>query len=114
MFWVFQPHLDATVKYVELNPVKAKLCKHPQDWRWSSVHAHLSVENDGLVSVRPMLEKFPNWAEYLEKTESENEMQRIQMHTRTGRPLGSDNFVEMLEVLSGKSLKLGKPGPKTD
>ena len=113
-FVMDEPRLDATVKYVELNPVKAKMCKNPQDWRWSSVHAHLSAENDGLVSVRPMLEKFPNWAEYLEKTESENEMQRIQLHTRTGRPLGSDNFVEMLEALSGKSLKLGKPGPKTD
>jgi len=89
-FVMDEPHLDATVKYVELNPVKAKLCKKPQCWRWSSVHAHLSAEDDGLVSVRPMLEKFPNWGEYLEQTESEseNEMQRIQMHTRTGRPLG--------------------------
>ncbi|MGK0473300.1 MAG: putative transposase [Candidatus Azotimanducaceae bacterium] len=88
-----EPHLDATVKYVELNPVKAKLCKNPQGWRWSSVHAHLNAEDDGLVSVRPMLEKFPNWGEYLEQTESENEMQRIQMHTRTGRPLSSNVLV---------------------
>jgi putative transposase len=113
-FVMDEPHLDATVKYVELNPVKARLCKSPQDWRWSSVHAHLSAEDDRLVSVRPMLEKFPNWPEYLEQSESEDEKQNIRMHTRTGRPLGSTSFVEMLEALTGKPLKARKPGPKTD
>lgn len=113
-FVMDEPHLEAAVKYVEVNPVKARLCKNPQDWRWSSVHTHLSAEDDRLVSVRPMLEKFPNWAEFLEQTESEDKMQGIQMHTRTGTPLGSANFVKILEALTGKSLKLSKPGPKTD
>ncbi len=27
---------DATVAYVEANPVKAGLCTNPSDWRWSS------------------------------------------------------------------------------
>jgi hypothetical protein len=61
-----------------------------------------------------MLEKFPNWPEYLEQSEYEDEKQNIRMHTRTGRPLGSTSFVEMLEALTGKPLKARKPGPKTD
>ena len=26
------------VAYVENNPVKAGLCKRPEDWKWSSAH----------------------------------------------------------------------------
>ena len=113
-FVMDEQHLNATVKYVELNPVKARLCNNPQDWQWSSVHAHLSSNDDGFVSVRPMLEKFPNWSGYLEQGDSENKIERIRKHTRTGRPLGSISFIETLEAMTGKMLKPRKPGPKKD
>ncbi len=113
-FVMDEQHLNATVKYVELNPVKARLCNNPQDWQWSSVHAHLSSNDDGFVSVRPMLEKFPNWSGYLEQGDSENKFERIRKHTRTGRPLGSISFIETLEAMTGKMLKPRKPGPKKD
>jgi REP element-mobilizing transposase RayT len=29
-------HFATTVRYIENNPVKARLCKHPQDWPFSS------------------------------------------------------------------------------
>ena len=29
-------HFAATVKYIENNPVKARLCKRPEDWPFSS------------------------------------------------------------------------------
>ena len=113
-FVMDEPHLNATVRYVELNPVKARLCENPLDWRWSSVHAHSNPDSDGLVSVGPMLKKFPNWSEYLEQGDSEVEEQRIRVHTRTGRPLGSVNFIETLEAMTGRALKRRKPGPNTD
>ena len=53
-FVMDEPHLNATVRYVELNPVVAKLCSTPDEWRWSSVHAHLGSKDDEIVSVKPM------------------------------------------------------------
>tara|TARA_B110000285_G_C14673693_1_gene401542 strand:+ start:54 stop:188 length:135 start_codon:yes stop_codon:yes gene_type:complete len=35
-------------------------------------------------------------------------------NTRTGRPLGSINFIETLEAMTGKMLRPRKPGPKKD
>ena len=35
-------HLAAAVRYVAQNPVRARLVQKATDWRWSSVHAHLS------------------------------------------------------------------------
>jgi len=111
-FVMDEQHLNATVKYVELNPVAAGLCEQPQDWRWSSVHAHLDAIDDELVSVKPMLEKFPNWADYLGGFQSTEMLQKVRKHTRTGRPLGSGNFIETLESLTGRSLRPLKPGRK--
>ena len=111
-FVMDEQHLNATVRYVELNPVAARLCTKPQEWRWSSVHAHLDQEDDELVSVKPMLERHPNWGDYLDCEQSDELLQLVRMHTRTGRPLGSENFIEKLETVSGRSLKPRKPGRK--
>lgn len=35
-------HMCMAMRYVELNPVKAKLCRRPQDWPWSSCRALLT------------------------------------------------------------------------
>jgi putative transposase len=35
-----EEHLAAAVRYVSLNPVRARLVPHAKDWRWSSVAAH--------------------------------------------------------------------------
>ena len=107
-----EQHLNATVRYVELNPVAAELCERPQEWRWSSVHAHLKANDDELVSVGPMLERHPDWTNYLGGTQSTEVLQKVRMHSQTGRPLGSENFIEALELLTGRSLKPRKPGRK--
>ena len=105
-------HLNATVRYVELNPVSAGLCENAEDWRWSSIHAHLNSSDDELVSVKPMLERHPNWADYLGGRQSNEMLRKLRKHTRTGRPLGNGNFIETLESLAGRALKLLKPGRK--
>ncbi len=110
-FVMDERHLDATVRYVELNPVTAGLCESPQDWRWSSVHAHLESNEDELVSVTPMLEKFPHWTAYLGGRQSSKMLRNVRKHTKTGRPLGSEKFIETLESLTGRTLKPLKPGP---
>jgi len=53
--------LLATVRYVERNPVAARLCRTPQAWPWSSAAAHLRGQDDGLVEVQPMLTLVDDW-----------------------------------------------------
>ena len=47
-------YLLAATRYVELNPVRARLCRTPEKYPWSSVHAHLLEENDVLVKAAPL------------------------------------------------------------
>lgn len=58
-------YLLATVRYVERNPVAARICRAPADWSWSSTAAHLAGKDDGLVTVKPMLDRIDDWASYL-------------------------------------------------
>src|ERR1700722_13278837 len=37
-----EPHLAAALRYVTLNPVRARLVERARDWRWSSTRAHLT------------------------------------------------------------------------
>jgi REP-associated tyrosine transposase len=106
-------HLVAAVRYVELNPVTAGLCRQAEDWPWSSSRAHLAGYDDALVSVMPMLQRMSNWRTYLQSSGSESTLEKLHKHSRTGRPLGDDHFIEKLEQLTGLTLKLGKSGPKT-
>jgi putative transposase len=106
-----EQYLLATARYIEMNPVAARLVRYPGDYPWSSATAHLTGTDDRLVKVAPLLERVPNWAEFLQLTPPE-EVARLQRHERTGRPLGNDNFIDGLETVLGRVLRPQKPGRK--
>ena len=111
-FAMDEKHLYRTVRYVERNPVAAGICQHAISWRWSSARAHVSGKDDALCRVEPMLNRVGNWNQYLSSEVSPEECEELRRHTRTGRPLGNEQFVNFVEELTGRDLKPGKPGPK--
>lgn len=104
----------SAARYVELNPVRANIVSHPEDYPWSSARAHLTSRDDLLVSVSPLLEMVDDWASFLRVEEEEKALKELRHHERTGRPLGDSNFVGRLETASGRLLRRDKPGPKTE
>ena len=46
-----EQHLAAALRYVALNPVRARLVERAQDWRWSSTRAHLRGKDDGITAL---------------------------------------------------------------
>ena len=107
-----EPHLYAAARYVELNPVRARLVARPEDWRWSSARAHLAGRDDGLVKIAPLLKGEPDWAAFLGRALASDEAEALRLGERTGRPLGSAAFVASLERRLGRPLARQKPGPK--
>jgi putative transposase len=107
-----EPYLLAAARYVELNPVRARIVTTPEDYPWSSARAHLAGRNDRLVRVRPLLQMVGDWEALLGSGLPEGEGQALRQHERTDRPLGKENFINRLEGLVGKVLRRGKPGPR--
>ncbi len=58
-------HLISAVRYVSLNPVRARLVPRAEDWAWSSVRAHLAGRDDELVTVKPVLDRVIAFARLL-------------------------------------------------
>lgn len=107
-----EPHLLACARYVELNPVRARLARRARDWRWSSAKAHLAGRDDELVKSAPLLAVAPDWSAFLRQGLSQAEAEAIRAGERTGRPLGAPAFVKRLERRLGRTLAKQKPGPK--
>ena len=105
-------YLFAAVRYVELNPVKAKIVGQPEDYPWSSASAHIFKTQNALLSSFYLQNEITDWKSYLLNTESNVSDKQIEQSLKTGRPLGSTVFIEKLEGLLGMSLKRQKPGPK--
>jgi putative transposase len=108
-----EAHLAAAARYVELNPVRARLAVRAEDWPWSSARAHLGGRDDGLVSVAPMLGRIPDWAGLLDQGLAKAEHETIRAAERTGRPLGGEGFLAELERRTGRALARRKRGPKS-
>ena len=106
------PHTLAAIRYVELNPVRAGLAPSPGEYPWSSARAHLEGKDDALVRVEPMLSMVGDWAGYLAQDVDDAELSALRRHARTGRPLGSADFIALLEVNLGRFLRKRKTGPK--
>jgi putative transposase len=108
-----EAHLAAAVCYVALNPVRARLVERAQDWRWSSVHAHLGlVADDAITATAPVIERFPYLAERIAAGEDEAMSARLRRAERIGRPVGGAAFIAGLERQTGRSLAPAPPGPK--
>lgn len=111
-----EAHLGAALRYVALNPVRARLCDRAIDWPWSSVHAHLGRKDDGLTKRGPVLERYPDFAALLKSGEDEAFFEMLRHAETVGRPLGADAFIAKLERKAGRRLRPGKRGrkPKPD
>lgn len=100
-----EPHLLAAIRYVLLNPVRAGLTRTAEAWPYSSARAHVLGSPDLLIDPRPVADRIDDWRAYLNAEETEVEDELIRKHSRLGRPLGSDAFIEGLEKRTGRSLR---------
>jgi putative transposase len=94
--------------HVERLPVRAGLAGRAEQYLWSSAAAHAGKRKDPLVSGGAEA----NWAAWLRQPEGSRVSAAIERSARTGRPLGSNEFVVALERRLGRRLRPRKPGPR--
>jgi putative transposase len=107
-----EDHLAAAFRYVSLNPVRARLVARAQDWKWSSVRAHLGRGDDGLTDVRPARQRFARFADLIEAQSDAEATERLRQGESIGRPVGSSDFLARIEALTARQLRPRKRGPK--
>ena len=60
-----ETHFVAALRYVALNPVRARLTGRAEDWPWASTRALIAGVSDGYVRVEPALERTGDFAAFL-------------------------------------------------
>jgi putative transposase len=111
-----ESHLWKALRYVELNPVRAGMVATAEQWRWSSAVAHCADSSP--PDLDPMLEmerwrkrwSAAQWREFINDPESAADVSVLRHSTHTGRPLGSQDFVQALEELTSRPLAPRKGG----
>jgi putative transposase len=108
-----EDHLVAAVRYVSLNPVRARLVARAEDWPWSSARAHFAGRDDGVVAVLPVLERVGDFAAFLDRPFDEDAaFAPLRRAETVGRPLGAQEWIRRLEREYQRTLLPAKRGPK--
>ncbi len=103
----------AAVRYVELNPVRAKMVPKAWDYAWSSCRFHIGLrKHDALVPDRDLLGLEAKWRQHLRDHDDRADL--LRQKTSTGRPCGSSKFVRRIEKRTGRVLQPQRPGPKPE
>ncbi|TAN59137.1 transposase [bacterium] len=110
-------YLLQCLKYIELNPVRARIVSRPQDYRWSSYCFHAFGKDDD-----KMLDKDPAYLSlaatdksrqeayqaFMEQQQDENLAERMRKSIAGDPILGSDSFIDSLR----ERLSLARPRPR--
>jgi len=106
-----ESHSLAAMRYVELNPVRAGLCKRADEWPWSSVHRNLGNKSDKMIDDSEVRNIVSDWGLFLAEDEKSGFIDSLRNQTNTGRPSGDDLFIDVLERKTGRRIRRCKPGP---
>lgn len=81
-------------RYVEQNPLRAKLVTRAEDWRWSSLWGYWK----GCSSTRPGLSAYPldrpkHWVEWVNQVPPDHELETMRSCANKGAPYGDAGWV---------------------
>jgi len=103
------------MKYVELNPVRAGVCRKAWRYCWSSAAAHTDAKaQSDLLNLRRWYDRISGgaWRKELAEGLADSEVRCLRVNTHTGRPLGGDSFLSKIEKLLGRRVRplpVGRP-----
>ena len=112
-------YLWAALRYVERNPVRAKMVRKAENYRWSSAGGHCGLRPDPLLTEKPywrkQFEGVGNWSAWLAEGDEPEKLEVIRRNVDKGLPCGSDKFIHKLEKMTGKVLQYRPRGrPRKD
>ena len=113
-----ESYLWAAIRYVERNPVRAKIVTKAEEYPWSSVamHCGLRLKDDEVLSKKSdwkkQCEQIPDWSAWLAGGDDPQKLEMLRRNVEKGLPCGTEKFIAWLEKIAGRSLRyrpIGRP-----
>lgn len=109
-----EDYLWAAIRYVERNPVRARLVRKAENYVWSSAAAHCGLRDDPLLSQqkhwRRQFEAMGDWADFLAVPDEPAKMEILRRNVDKGLPCGSERFIRKIEKIAGRILTFKPQG----
>lgn len=114
-------YLWAAIRYVERNPIRAKMVRKAENYRWSSAGWHCGLRPDPLLTTKPtwrrQFEGIGGWSAWLAEGDEPEKLEVLRRNVDKGLPCGSEKFIQKLEKLTGRALQYrprGRPRKAND
>ncbi len=111
-----EPYMWAAIRYVERNPVRARMVRKAENYQWSSASAHCQKIESDLLTTKPVwkrkLDSIEDWSSWLAEGEDSDALKILRRNADKGLPCGTEGFVEKLERRAGRLLAfkaVGRP-----
>lgn len=114
-------YLLACCRYIELNPVRAKIVEKPEKYKWSSYRYKVRIEELDWLDLDPFYvgmgktkkEREDKYKKWMEETVPDGEWELIRQVVQRGQLTGSNRFIEEVSKRSGKRIEFrGQGRPK--
>jgi putative transposase len=103
-----EDYLWAAIRYVERNPVRAKVVKKAENYPWSSAVAHCGRGEDLLLTNARAwsreLGRVADWSAWLAEGDELEQLGVLRRNINKGLPCGSARFISRLEKTAGRVL----------
>jgi putative transposase len=108
-------HLLTLLRYVERNPLRAKLVKKAEDWPWSSLwHRRYGMNVGARLSKWPIAMP-EDWIDQVNRPQTDGEVEALRRSVQRGTPYGSDRWQARTAAKLGLEYTLRPPGrPKKE
>ena len=109
-----EAYLWAAMRYVERNPVRARMVRRSENYRWSSAAAHCGERADAVLTkdaewlrqVRAM----GDWSKWLAEGDRPEQLEVLRRHVERGLPCGAEGFIRKLERQAKQLLRVRPRG----
>jgi putative transposase len=113
-----EAHFLACMRYIELNPVRARMAAHPRDYRWSSHAANAEGAADALLTEHALYralgatpaERRRDYRALFRAALNPAFVDALRRATNGGWPLGSERFKRRLAKALGRRVTPGEAG----
>jgi putative transposase len=111
-------HLLVVLRYIEANPLRARMVADPAEYRWSSFPHHGLGHDDSLLGLfseweelgRTEAERRRRWRAKVRAAQAESEVAAVRGSLRSGRPYGTAEWTERIAERLGIDLTLRTRG----
>jgi putative transposase len=108
-------HLLTVCRYVERNPLRARLVRRAEAWRWGSLWRRERGRGLDLLSDGPVARP-ADWRQFVNRAETAVELDALRASTQRGRPFGAgpwrDDMVRRFDLATTLPPAAGRGGLK--